>query len=90
MFFFKTIKRLKNRVDRLEDKIKMLECEHKSTVFVINQYHISSKHIEGWETCNDCGKTLQYFEKEADMLKAKNEKFMEGIEANKRKLEKLK
>lgn len=90
MFFFKTIRELKYTVKTLEKRLKVLECPHKSTVFVINTWHMYAKRIEGWEKCTVCGKTLRNFEKESDMLKAKNEKLMEGIEDNKRKLEKLK
>ena len=68
------LKRINDRQDRIEKRIKVLECSHGNI-----QYHVAtdgftyisnrSDPYKCWTECADCGKTIKRYLSEIEMYK---------------------
>jgi len=70
---------LKREVKALHDRILMLECPHKTSDLIIEDYRLCLSMIAGRKYCQSCGKTIESYRDYESLAKARNKLMRELI-----------
>lgn len=77
---------LKREVKALHDRILMLECPHRTSDLIIENYRLQLSVFAGRKFCQSCGKTIESYRDYQSLLKARNKLMRELIVLNEKEM----